>query len=94
MLQHLKSRERYIQVTVTGLIYYIVDPPCYEYLKESHKRDAGDGLWVDIGEGNNPSTQTQLPQPLPHGAFYNWIYVHNWNSFIHIAAMDSSIEVN
>lgn len=90
------DHEKYIKgkLTIYGLFYFIIEPPSYEYLQKYQEYETTGGLWVDIGSGNNPSSQIKLPQPLPEGAFYNWVYVNNWNSFIHIAAMDSSIEIN
>jgi hypothetical protein len=29
---------------------------------------------------------------LPEGSFAYWFFVNNWNSFIHVAAMDAQFE--
>jgi len=89
------KREAYTEakLTITGLVYFILEPPDYDFLKKYPSSLDSEGLWVDVGFGNNPSHCIKLPQPLPEGAFYNWFFVNNWNSFIHIAAMDAMIKI-
>ena len=77
-------------LTLTGLIYCIIEPPDpnYSFLKASP---------ITIGAGSATEdpikTETILPKNFPDGAFAYWFFVHEWNSFIHIAAMDASIEL-
>jgi hypothetical protein len=78
------------ELILTDLIYCIIEPPdpTYSFLKASP---------ITIGAGSATEdpikTETILPSNLPDGAFAYWFFVHEWNSFIHIAAMDASIEL-
>ena len=42
------------------------------------------GLRIDAGEGPaNDEVKSRLPQ-VPDGCFLRWLFVNNWNRFIHI----------
>lgn len=69
-------------IALSGLVFIAIEPP-----------SQGDGSWppsglvVDAG----PGSRSQLP-PTSKGVFVHWIYVMAWNSFIHVAATDATIE--
>jgi len=78
------------ELTVTGLIYCIIEPPDpkYPYANTST-------ITISAGSATEEpiKTETALPQQLPDGAFAYWLFVNEWNSFIHIAGMDADIEL-
>ena len=85
------GRETYrkASLTLSGLLYFVVEPPDpkYPYEKEG-------ALWMDAGPVGSVhlKTTTKLPDEVPEGAFRYWIYIRNWNSFIHFAAMDAQFD--
>lgn len=87
------TRERYEkgEITISDFIYCVIEPPdsTYPFLNASS---------ITIGAGSAKEdpikTETPLPQELPEGAFAYWFFVHEWNSFIHIAAMDASMKIS
>ncbi|MEK6280589.1 MAG: hypothetical protein AABN95_09580 [Acidobacteriota bacterium] len=74
-------------LSLSPFLYFIIEPPDSKY-PFAHK----EALWIDAGSDKlNSVSTTQLPKPLPEGAFAYWFFVNNWNSFIHVAALDASI---
>lgn len=54
---------------------------------------SGEGVRIDMGsmsELTRPPAKA-LP-PVPPEAFVNWIFVMDWNAFIHMAARDARLE--
>ena len=49
---------------------------------------------VDGGSSELEQPASQLPKPLPTGAFTYWFFVNNWNAFIHVAAFRAEIVVH
>lgn len=87
------TQERYEkgELTIKNFIYCVVEPPdpTYPYAKpEPITIGAGSAIEEPI------NTETKLPQQLPAGAFAYWFFVNEWNSFIHIAAMDASLQLS
>jgi len=86
-------RERYEkgELIIRNFIYCVIEPPdpTYPYAKATT---------ITIGAGSATEepiiTETRLPQELPEGAFAYWFFVNEWNSFIHIAAMDASLKLS
>lgn len=78
-----------MRVTVTGLVFLVVDPPGGE--RRPDAADPGAGLWINSGPGA-PSDEVaaRLP-PMPEGCFVHWFYIHGWNSLIHICGRDASM---
>jgi hypothetical protein len=78
------------ELIIKDLLYCIIEPPdpSYSYSK---------AMPITIGASSpidEPiKTTTPLPKNLPAGAFAYWFFVHEWNSFIHIAAMDASLKL-
>lgn len=85
-------RERYEkgEVTIINFIYCVIEPPDPTY---PHTEPSP----ITIGAGSAAEdpikTDIQLPQDLPEGAFAYWFFVHEWNSFIHVAAMDAELKL-
>ena len=75
-------------LTISELLYFVIEPPASPYTS----RDA-ESL-VDGGSSELKQSVSQLPKPLPAGAFTYWFFVNNWNAFIHIAAMNAEIVVH
>jgi hypothetical protein len=83
-----KAREAYksANLELLDLVYLVIEAP-----DPSSKHAEIKGLWIDGGEAK-PESDPPMPVPvefLPRGAFAYWFFVRNWNSFIHVAAMDA-----
>lgn len=78
---------RLAELKLSQFLFLIIEPPNARY--DYHEEKA---LWVEAGSDKQSHTSsTQLPGPLPEGAFTYWFFVHDWNSFIHVAALDAAI---
>ncbi len=78
---------RHAEVILSGLIYYVCEPPDAGY-----PYDRGGSVRIDIGAMQTltqPASMT-LP-PVPTTAFVNWIFVNEWNAFIYVAAQDARL---
>jgi hypothetical protein len=84
-----EEREAYrrAQITLSGLLFWVSEPPDPLYPFSSPR-----AMWIDAGPLTDkiPEKQPALP-PIPQAAFANWIFVRDWNSFIYVAAIDSSL---
>jgi hypothetical protein len=84
-----EEREAYrrAQVTLSGLLFWVSEPP-----DPLHPSSPPRALWIDAGPltDKTPKTQPALPN-VPRGAFANWIFVRDWNSFIYVAATDADL---
>lgn len=86
------AREAYrpAKVTLSGLVYFVLEAPDPGYPFNQPKP-----LRIDVGVDKllpEAARRTLLPQQLPEGAFTFWIYVTDWNSFIHVAATKATLE--
>ena len=85
------EREAYRKATLClgGLIYFVIEPPDpdprYEYTDYPVSLDAGKAT-----DESDPHTQPRIR--LPEGAFAHWFHVNDWNSFIHVAAREATLE--
>lgn len=80
-----EARETYrkARIDLQGLAFASVDPP---------EESGGDGeLRIDAGSGVAPTASLKLPSALPKECFVHWIFVSEWNAFIHVAAETASI---
>jgi hypothetical protein len=78
---------RLAELKLLQFLFLIIEPPNARY--DYHEAKA---LWVEAGsDKRSHASSTQLPGPLPEGAFTYWFFVHDWNSFIHVAALDAEI---
>jgi hypothetical protein len=62
------------QLVVEGLVFCVIDP--------SQKLARGPA-WID--SGNTPTAEAAKLPPVPAGAFLHWFFLHDSNSFIHVA---------
>jgi hypothetical protein len=84
-----ETRENYraAKLTLSGLLFCVIEAPDPKYPYHEEK-----ALWVDAGSSKlGDLSLTQLPEPLPSGAFTHWFFVNDWNAFIHVAATDAQI---
>jgi hypothetical protein len=83
-----EEREGYAhgEITVSGLRFCIVEAPEYDEAEER-------ALSIDAGPTTPEVIQKygwKLP-PVPPDCFCHWLYVSNWNTFIHIAGRDARL---
>jgi hypothetical protein len=86
-----EEREVYkpVELHLSDVVYFVVEAPDPKY-KYAEKK----GLSVDAGradEESAPASPVPIEQ-LPAGASAYWFFVNDWNSFIHVAAMDASLQ--
>jgi hypothetical protein len=82
-IQRDRDAYRRSELWLRGLVYAILEAP-----GPGSSIGGGEKLWIDGGQ-YAAGVEVQRPGvPLPTGAFAYWFYVHNWNSFMHFAAMD------
>src|SRR5690349_3816182 len=81
------ERWRPATLRFSPFLYCIVEPPDKTYPYEARK-----SLSVDVGSDEIAGiSQTKMPDELPQGAFRCWFFINDWNSFIHLAALDAQI---
>ncbi len=68
--------------------YFSIDPPDADHLAYREKKILMDGFSEDPNKF--PPFECLKPT-LPAGAFCCRFYVHDWNSFIHLAAEDAQL---
>jgi hypothetical protein len=73
-------------LTVRGFYYFSIEAPDADHLHSQDSKITVDGLPED--PVNFPLFE-RLKSNLPVGAFCCRLFVHDWNSFIHIAAKDA-----
>jgi hypothetical protein len=74
-------------LTARGIYYVSIEPPDADHLfGPQRNRITVDGLSEDAA--NFPLFRHLEPRLAP-GAFYCRFFVHDWNSFIHLAAADA-----
>jgi hypothetical protein len=76
------------ELHLSGVLYFLIDPP-----DPKRKYDQAKALWIDGGcyeNGSAPSPPIPLTL-LPNGVSTYWFFVHEWNSFIHLAAREANI---
>ncbi|HEX5704806.1 MAG TPA: hypothetical protein VFX97_16525 [Pyrinomonadaceae bacterium] len=85
--EEAREARRQVLLKLSGLCYFVVEAPDPKYTFHEAKP-----LWIDAG-GESPATEgsTKLPET-PEGAFTFWMFVHDWNAFIHVAAMQAAVE--
>ena len=83
------------EVEITGVVFFVIDPPCpdpaYDFVS------AGE-VW--IGDGHETRSipkfaegiNAKLLNAVPEGALAQSFFVHDWNSFVHVAARDCAIK--
>lgn len=89
-LQDDSDMYRSAELKLLQFLFVVIEPPDAKYDYHEEKP-----LWVDAVSGEPPmrSATTELPALLPAGAFTYSFFVHDWNAFIHLAAIDASISL-
>ncbi|WP_058186198.1 hypothetical protein [Terracidiphilus gabretensis] len=82
----LHDEYRKAAITLSGMFYFAIDPPDADHLFYPQRPIQVDGHSENALEF--PSFAYLKPK-LPENAFCCRFYVHDWNSFIHIAAKDA-----
>jgi hypothetical protein len=86
--EELREARRKGVLTVTGLLYCVMDPPD----ARSFRQEA-EGLWIaDSGSVDNAGLSAKLPHPLPEGAFAHYFFINDWNAFIILVAKDAHFD--
>jgi hypothetical protein len=89
MWSERQDRERRGRILLSGLVFCSVDAP--EIAPDrGYTPTTADGLWISDGEGRAPGAETALPA-IPDGCFLHWIFVNDWNRFMHVCARDASL---
>jgi len=77
------------ELHLSDVLYFAIDAPNPKY-KYAEKK----GLWINAGRADEESAPVPpIPlEQLPAGASAYWFFVNDWNSFIHVAAMDAQLK--
>jgi hypothetical protein len=82
--------DRACEIVITGLVFCAIDAPEIDAAR-GYRSTPPAGLWIDAGEGAaNDEALRRLPAT-PAGCFLHWIFVKNWNRFIHICARKADL---
>jgi hypothetical protein len=88
MITEHQDMDQRALITITGLVFCSVDPPEID-LAHGYEPTPVGGLWIDSGVGPaNEDSGGRLPR-IPDGCFLNWLFVHQWNRFIHICGRNA-----
>jgi hypothetical protein len=89
MMSERQDEERRARIDLTGLVFCSVDAP--EIAPErGYTPTPPEGLWLADGEGVAEGSRSVLPA-IPDGCFVHWLFVEDWNRFIHVCARDASL---
>jgi hypothetical protein len=88
MMTERQDRDQRARITVRGLVYCVIDPPASTGALDP----SSEGLWIDAGAGvaANAAVAARLPST-PEGCFVHWLFVHDWNAFVHLCARDAEL---
>ena len=81
------------QIEVSGLVFFVVDPPDAGYDFGSRGE-----VWIKDGYETRSileftkTIDKKLLDAVPPGAFLHSFFVNDWNSYMHICASDCSIK--
>lgn len=86
-VEELREARREGQLRLLGLLLCVIEAPDprYSYINPPH-------LMVNAGPATDLKVSQQLPHSIPEEAFVHWFFVNEWNSFIHVAAMEARFE--
>jgi hypothetical protein len=83
------------EVEISGVVFFVIDPPCpdpaYDFVS------AGE-VWIGDGYETRSipkfaeAIDEKLLNAVPEGAFVQSFFVHDWNSFVHVAARDCAMK--
>jgi hypothetical protein len=90
MMSEHQDMDQRACVTVRGLVYCAIDPPEIDP-KRGQEPMPVNGLWIDTGSrAVDAGAKSPLPQT-PGGCFLQWIFVRDWNRYIHVCGRDVSL---
>jgi hypothetical protein len=90
MMTRRQDQDQRAKITVNGLAFCAMDPP--DPGRQNKGSAAAGGLWLNAGEGPaNDAARERLPA-VPDGCFLHWLFVNQWNSFIHISGREAHLE--
>jgi hypothetical protein len=72
------------EIRLSGVSLLSIEPP------REIPLNAAKALWIDSGSGRAPKSEGLFPM-LPEGTFLQWLYVSEWNAFIHVAARHAEL---
>jgi hypothetical protein len=87
MMTKNQDMDQLVRVRVLGLVFCSVDAPQIEPARGYVPIREG-GLRINSGPGAAPSAS--LPAA-PEGCFLHWIFVSDWNRFIHICGRHAEL---
>ncbi len=89
MISQSQDQERRARIDLSGLAFCSVEPPVIDPAGGYNPTPA-QGLWIDAGPGPAPGATVALPA-VPEGCFLHWLFVKDWNRFIHLCARKASL---
>lgn len=89
MVSERQDEERRARVDLSGLVFCSVEPPEIDPAA-GYNPSPSEGLWIDAGPGSAPGAAVALPA-VPEGCFLHWLFVKDWNRFIHLCAREASL---
>jgi|SRR5580700_1394134 hypothetical protein len=90
MMTERQDQDQRAKITVSGLAFCAMDPP--DPRRQNEDSSSADGLWLGSGEGPANDTARQRLPEVPGGCFLHWLFVNQWNSFIHISGREAHLE--
>jgi hypothetical protein len=83
------------EVEIYGVVFFVIDPPCpdpaYDFVSAGEVW-IGDGCETRSIPKFTEGINAKLLNAVPEGAFVQSFFVHDWNSFVHVAARDCAIK--
>jgi len=89
MMSESQDLDQRARLTVTGLVYCAIDAPRSDPPR-GYTSIPGTGLWIDTGAGPAPTAPELRLPAAPAGCFLQWVFVHDWNTFMHVCGRDVS----
>jgi hypothetical protein len=90
MITEHQEMDQRARISVTGLVFCAMDPPEIDPAR-GYDPTAEHGLWIACGTGAaNDDARSRLPKT-PGGCFLHWIFVRQWNRFIHICGQSAEL---
>jgi hypothetical protein len=87
MITERQDMDQLARIVVTGLVFCAIDAPIIDPAS-GYIPTSATGLRIAMGPG--PARGASLPDP-PGGCFLNWIFVSDWNRFIHVCGREAEL---
>lgn len=85
--KHERELSREARLIVTGLLFFIIEPPDPRYVGEQKVTISSSG------SGSPPNRHIAVSAQTPENVFVHWFYVSTWNAFMHVAAESAQLEL-